>query len=93
MHDVKSDTMEADEILKVVAARMMQVDATGNFHPNRSLTSSDAVVGMRRLMALGAPLQNSEFDNKLAKLEAANVSEIDRSTIAVFLHTILKLPK
>ena len=93
MHDVESDTMEADEILKVVAARMMQVDATGNFHPNRSLTSSDAVVGMRRLMALGAPLQNSEFDNKLAKLEAANVSEIDRSTIAVFLHTILKLPK
>ena len=48
---------------------------------------------MRRLIALGAPLQNSEFDNQLAKLEAAKVSEIDRSTIAVFLHTILKLPK
>ena len=93
MHDVDSDAKESDEISKVVAARMMQVDATGNFYPNRSLTSSEAVIGLRRLMALGAPLQNGDFETELVKLEAAKVEELDRSTVGVLLHTILKLPK
>ena len=85
--------MESDEILRVVAAHMMQVDSEGNFHPSHSLTSIDAEVGFRKLIALGAPMQNSALEVELAKLAAAKNEELDRATVGVLLHAILKLPK
>lgn len=93
INDVESDTMEMEEVLEIVGAQMMQVDPAGNFYPNQLLTSSDAVVGLRKLIALGAPLLNNTIEAELAELELAKDRKIDRATVGVLLHTILRLPK
>jgi cyanophycinase len=93
LDDIKSDTLEVEEVLEIVGARMMQVDATGNFRPDNALTSIDAAIGLRKLIEHGAPMQNNAIDAQLAKLESANDREIDRATIGSLLHAILKLPK
>ncbi len=93
IHDVQPDTMESEEVLEIVAARMMHMDASGKFHPNQFLTSVDAAAGLRKLIEFGAPMEIATIDAELAKLDAAKVQEIDRATIGVLLHAILKLPK
>ena len=93
IQDIESDTMESEEVLEIVGARMMQVDASGNFHPDQSLSSLDAATGLRKLIEHGAPMQNSAIEAELAKLESANDREIDRATVGVLLHAILRLPK
>ena len=85
--------MKSEEVLEIVSAGMMQVDAKGNFHPNVSLTSVDAAAGFRKLIEHGAPLQNDVIEAELAKLESVKDKEITRAKVAVLLHAILKLPK
>jgi cyanophycinase len=93
IHDLEPGTMEHEEVLEVISARMMQVDTTGNFYPNKPLASADAAAGLRKLIEYGAPLEDGKIDAVLAKLDAAKDREVPRATIGVLLHAILKLPE
>ncbi|MDX1925540.1 MAG: cyanophycinase [Pirellulaceae bacterium] len=93
IHDLEPNTLEHEEVLEVVNARMMQVDTTGNFHPDKPLASMDAAAGLRKLIEYGAPLEDGKIDAVLAKLDAAKDRKVPRATIGVLLHSILKLPE
>ncbi len=94
IQDLEPDTLESDEVLEVLGAGMMKTDATGNFYPKHLLTTVDAAVGLRKLIDYGAPLEmKATIEAELAKLESAKLKEIDRATVGVLLHEILKLPK
>ncbi len=93
IHDIEFDTMEAEEVLEIVGAHMMQVDARGKFRPSDLLTPVDAAVGLRKLIEYGAPSENNAIEVELTKLESAKGGEIVRATVGLLLHAILKLPK
>ncbi len=93
LSDVEPETAESDEVLEIVAAEMMKVDAGGCFYPNRTLSSVDCALGLRKLIDKGAPFEDSFVQSELARLEAAGEQEVPRATVAVLLHAILRLPK
>jgi hypothetical protein len=93
IHDLEPYSPEHEEVLEVIGAGMMQVDATGNFHPIKPLASVDASAGLRKLIEYGAPQEDAKINAALAKLDSAKDLEIHRATIGVLLHAILKLPE
>ena len=93
IRDIDQDTLELEEVLEIVRARMMQVDTTGNFHPNEPLTSADAAAGLRKVIESGAPLDDATLNADIAQLESEKERTVARSKIGLLLHRILKLPK
>lgn len=93
IRDVAMDTDDIEEVLEIVAAHLMGLDTSGNFHPNTSLTSVDAAVGLRKLIEYGAPMASESTLAEIAKLQAAKDNEVTRGQVAVLLHAILRLPK
>jgi cyanophycinase len=93
LSDVDTQTLEGDEILRVVAAGLMHADEQHAFHPDQQLEPVEASSALVQLAHLAQPTVEPELTADIQSLAQAAPEQITRARIGLLLHRILKLPK
>lgn len=93
MADVDIETLEGDEILRVVAAGLIEVDARRAFRPDEPIMPVDAVSGLLKLAQMGRPDWDPTLRVPIETLGASPQKQVRRADVAVLLTEILQLPK
>lgn len=91
--DVERDTLEGEEIARVIAAGLMGTFNKGAFHPSQPLAPASAADGLLALAQRSQPVVAEELTVELKGLEHARAEEITRARIGILLHRILELPE
>lgn len=90
--DVDPDSVEGDEILRAVAAGMLAGAGAGAFQPDRSVTKSEAVVGLMRLAEKSSASVDETLRAAIEGLKKDATQGLTRRRLAILLHLILRLP-
>lgn len=91
--DVDIQTVEGDEILRVVAAGFMSLDQVGNFYPSQALSPVEAATGLTKLCKLSRSKPDADLEQTITSVADWELKDLSRGAMGLMLHRILKLPK
>ncbi len=92
IEDVTPDTMEGDEIARVVGAGLMDLHPESRFGPDENLAVGDAVRGLEKLAQLSHSVVEEDTLAAIHAL-AQRPQPLTRGDVGCILHQILELPE
>jgi hypothetical protein len=91
--DVDLQSLEGDEIVRVVGAGLMSLELPAKFSPDKNLTPADAVTGLEKLARLSRSQPDAEVLAAIRAVANSGAKPPSRAEIGHLLHRILDLPQ